>query len=129
MAEIKVHRSPEYHVKQSTALPMIKTPYRGMVLGASGQGKSIWLASWICDIMPQHDRYYIFSHSIHQDTAWVPVKKCIERRLKIDPNKEDPPLYYDHYEHDALARIISGIQAFAASSPEAAKVLTGSRFF
>ena len=102
-----MHRSPEYNVKQSTALPMIKTPYRGMVLGASGQGKSIWLASWICDIMPQHDRYYIFSHSIHQDPVWVPVKKCIEARLKIDPSKEDPPLYYDHYSNAALSKIIT----------------------
>ena len=107
MAEIKVHRSPEYDVKQSTVLPVIKTPYRGCLLGAAGQGKTIFLASWICDVMPQHDRYYIFSHSIHQDPAWVPVKKCIEARLKIDPNKEDPPLYYDHYSNDALSKIIS----------------------
>ena len=107
MAEIKVHRAQEYSVKQSPVLPMIKTPYRGTLLGASGQGKTIWLASWICDIMPQHDRYYIFSHSIHQDPAWVPVRKCIEKRLRVDPNKEDPPLYYDQYSHGALAKIIS----------------------
>ena len=107
MAEIKVHRAPEYSVKQSPVLPMVKTPYRGTLIGASGQGKTVWLASWICDIMPQHDRYYIFSHSIHQDSAWVPVKKCIEARLKIDPQKEDPPLYYDQYEHAALQKIIT----------------------
>ena len=48
----------------------------------------------------------IFSHSIHQDPASVPVKKCIVARLKVDASKGDPPLYYDQYSHGALAKII-----------------------
>ena len=109
--QLKVHSHPEYHVKQSPTIPtsMVHTPYRMAVLGASGQGKTKFLQSWILDMMPQHDRYYIISHSIHQDPMWIPVKKFIENKLKaqkVNPDRVDPPLYYDSYEQAALQKII-----------------------
>ena len=47
----------------------------------------VHLPSWILDRMPQHDRYYIISHSIHQDPMWIPVKKFIEHKLKAQTSK------------------------------------------
>ena len=60
-------------------------------------------------MMPQHDRYYIISHSIHQDPMWIPVKKFIEDKLKaqkVNPERVGPPLYYGSYEQAALQKII-----------------------
>ena len=109
--QVKVHKHAEYHVKQSPVMPqhLAHTPYRMTLLGASGQGKTQFLQSWILDLMPQHDRYYIISHSIHQDPMWDPVKAFIERKLKaqkVHPTKVDPPLYYDTYDRAALQKII-----------------------
>ena len=46
-----------------------------------------------------------FSPSINVDAAWKPVQHNIEN-IKIEDTKEDP-LYYSHYDPEALTRIIS----------------------
>ena len=44
-------------------------------------------------MMPQHDRYYVMSHSFHQDPMWILVKKFIEDMLKaqkVNPDRGGP---------------------------------------
>lgn len=96
----------EYHSKQSKYDIAARLPMRSVILGPSGSGKTILLQSMITDIYAGcFERIYIFSPSIDVDGAWRPVKRYIEN-IKIIDNKEDP-LYYDHYDPEALTKIIS----------------------
>jgi len=96
----------EYTCKQSKYEIAAKLPMRSVILGPSGSGKTILLQSMITDIYAGcFERIYVFSPSIDVDAAWRPVKKYIES-CKIEDNKEDP-LYYDHYDPEALTRIIA----------------------
>ena len=96
----------EYTCKQSKYEIAAKLPMRSVILGPSGSGKTILLQSMITDIYAGcFERIYVFSPSINVDAAWKPVKKYIENS-KIHDTKDDP-LYYDHYDPEALTRIIS----------------------
>ena len=96
----------EYHSKQSNYDIVPRLPMRSVILGPSGSGKTILLQSMIVDIYAKcFERIYIFSPSIDVDSAWKPVKRYIES-IKIFDNPDDP-LYYDHYDPEALTKIIS----------------------
>ena len=78
---------------------------RSVILGPSGSGNTILLQSMITDISAGcFERIYVFSPSINVDAAWRPVKKYIEI-IKIEDTKDDP-LCYDHYDPEALTKII-----------------------
>ena len=96
----------EYTCSQSKYEIAAKLPMRSVILGPSGNGKTILLQSMITDIYAGcFERIYVFSPSIAVDAAWKPVNRYIEN-LKIEDTKEDP-LYYDHYDPEALTKIIS----------------------
>ena len=96
----------EYSCSQSKYEIAAKLPMRSVILGPSGSGKTILLQSMITDIYAScFERIYVFSPSKDVDAEWRPVKRYIES-LKIEDTKEDP-LYYDHYDPEALTRIIS----------------------
>jgi homoaconitase/3-isopropylmalate dehydratase large subunit len=49
---------------------------------------------------------FIFSAlSIDVDTTWLPVKKYIESDMKVK-NTDEEPIYFDHYDPEALHKII-----------------------
>ena len=48
---------------------------------------------------------YIFSISIYVDSSWLPVKKYIEKEMKVQHTEEEP-IYFDHYDPDALHDIL-----------------------
>ena len=50
-------------------------------------------------------RIYIFSPSIDVDSTWLPVKKYIEHEMNVQ-HKEEEPIYFDHYDPEALHKII-----------------------
>jgi hypothetical protein len=50
-------------------------------------------------------RVYIFSPAINVDSTWIPVKKYIEKSLKIDHKKEN--IFFDHYDPSDLINIIA----------------------
>ena len=53
-----------------------KIPFRSIILGPSGSGKSILLQNMILNIYRNcFSRIYIFSPSIDVDDTWSPVKK------------------------------------------------------
>lgn len=96
----------EYTVKQSKYDVVGKLPIRSVILGPSGSGKTVLLQSMILDIYRDcFDRIYIFSPSIEVDHTWKPVKEYIEKSLKIQHTDKEP-IYFDHYNPDALSHIL-----------------------
>ena len=84
----------EYESKQSKYSMVAKLPMRSVLLGPSGSGKTILLVNMILDIYRDcFARIYIWSPSINVDHSWEPVKKYIEKELKINTEKEK--VYFD----------------------------------
>ena len=66
----------EYETKQSKYDIAPKIPFRSIILGPSGSGKSILLQNMILNIYRNcFSRIYIFSPSIDVDATWSPVKQ------------------------------------------------------
>ena len=104
---IKPRDHKEFVSKQSNYDHVGKLPMRAVVLGPSGSGKTILLQNMILDIYKGcFERIYIMSPSIDVDHSWVPVKKYIEKTMKVKDTKEDP-IYFDHYDPNALDHIIT----------------------
>ncbi len=49
------------------------------------------------------ERIYIFSPSIHVDSAWDEVKKYLD---KVKRKDSEPELLYDNYDEEALDKIV-----------------------
>jgi hypothetical protein len=95
----------EYESKQSKYLMCAKLPMRSVLLGPSGSGKTILLVNMILDIYRDcFARVYIWSPSINVDHSWEPVKKYIEKDLKINTSKEK--VYFDEYQPEELEHVI-----------------------
>ena len=96
----------EYTVKQSKYEVCGKLPIRSVILGPSGSGKTVLLQNMILDIYRDcFSRIFIFSPSIEVDMTWGPVKNYIEKHMKVK-NTAEEPIYFDHYDPDALANIL-----------------------
>lgn len=103
---IKPIRVKEFKTSQSKYDNCGELPMRAVVLGPSGSGKTILLQNMILDIYRDcFARIYIFSPSIDVDQTWNPVKKYIEQHMKVTHTDEEP-IYFDHYDSEALANII-----------------------
>jgi hypothetical protein len=93
-------------VKQSKYDICGKLPIRSVILGPSGSGKTVLLQNMIMDIYRDcFSRILIFSPSIEIDMTWRPVKEYIEKHMKVK-NTAEEPIYFDHYNPDALANIL-----------------------
>ena len=96
----------EYTVKQSNYEIVGSLPIRAVILGPSGSGKTVLLQNMILDIYKIcFERIYIFSPSIDVDSSWLPVKKYIEKEMKVQHTEEEP-IYFDHYDPEALHDIL-----------------------
>ena len=96
----------EFTVKQSKYDVCGKLPIRSVRLGPSGSGKTVLLQNMILDIYRDcFSRIFIFSPSIEVDMTWGPVKQYIEKHMKVSHTAEEP-IYFDHYDPDALANIL-----------------------
>ena len=95
----------DYESKQSKYAMVAKLPMRSVLLGPSGSGKTILLVNMILDIYRDcFARVYIWSPSINVDHSWEPVKKYIEKDLKVNTSKEK--IYFDEYNHEELENVI-----------------------
>ena len=104
---IKPYKTREFESKQSQYQHADKLPMRAIVLGPSGSGKTILLQNMILDVYKgTFARIYIFSPSIDVDYSWAPVKDHIEKVMKVRETKEEP-IYFDHYDPQALEQIVS----------------------
>ena len=104
---IKPYKTKEFDSKQSQYQHADKLPMRAIVLGPSGSGKTILLQNMILDVYRgAFARIYIFSPSIDVDYSWAPVKDYIDKVMKVRETKEEP-IYFDHYDPQALEQIVS----------------------
>ena len=104
--KIEPKEMKEYTVKQSKYEVVGKLPIRSIILGPSGSGKTVLLQSMILDLYRDcFSRIYIFSPSINVDHTWIPVKSYIENHMKVS-HTEKEPIYFDHYDPEALANIL-----------------------
>ena len=95
----------EYDSRQSNNEMVAKLPMRSVLLGPSGSGKTVLLVSMILDIYRDcFARKYIWSPSVFVDHSWEPVKKYIEKDLKINTEKEKT--FFDEYNHSDLENVI-----------------------
>ena len=96
----------EFTVKQSKYEVCGKLPIRSVILGPSGSGKTVLLQNMILDIYRDcFSRIFVFSPRIEVDMTWGPVKTYIEKRMKVW-NTTEKPIYFDHYDPEALANIL-----------------------
>ena len=96
----------EYETKQSKYDIAPKIPFRSIILGPSGSGKSILLQNMILNIYRNcFSRIYIFSPSIDVDATWSPVKTYIEDEMELKESDKDK-FYFDHYDPEDLKQII-----------------------
>ena len=97
----------EFNVKQSKYDVVGKTlPTRAIICAPSGSGKTVLLTNFVLDIYRGcFSRIYIFSPSIDVDYNWIPVKQYISNEMKLQETDDDK-FYYDHYDADALEKII-----------------------
>ncbi len=51
------------------------------------------------------ERVYFFSPSVHIDHTWYPVKAYLDKKMSL--KDDEPALYYDEYNPEALEKIIS----------------------
>lgn len=103
---IKPRDHKEFESRQSEYGHCGKLPMRSVILGPSGSGKTVLLQNMILDIYKDcFERVYIMSPSIEVDRSWAPVKKYIEKTMKVKHTKEEP-IYFDHYDPAALENII-----------------------
>ena len=104
--EIKPIKTKEYSVKQSKYDVCGKLPIRSVILGPSGSGKTVLLQNMIMNLYKKcFERIYVFSPSVHHDQTWNSVKEYIEDELDAHETDDDK-FYYDHYDAEALERII-----------------------
>ena len=96
----------EFTVKQSKYEVCGKLQIRSVILGPSGSGKTALLQHMILDIYRDcFSRTFIVGPIIEVDMTWGPVKQYIEKHMKVGHTTEEP-IYFDHYDPDALANIL-----------------------
>ena len=94
-----------YEFKQSKYSNVPKVPFRALIFGPSGSGKSVLLLSLILDIYRNvFQRVYVFSPSVNHDSIWSPVKKYVKDELKVNEDKEK--CFFEEYKGEDLMKII-----------------------
>ena len=79
----------KYEFKQSKYSNVPKVPFRALIFGPSGSGKSVLLVSLILDIYRDvFSRVFVFSPSVNHDSIWLPVNKYVKDELKVNEDKE-----------------------------------------
>ena len=109
MKNISPHVKPideiEYTFPQSKYQVVPKVPFRAIITGPSGSGKSVLLTNIILDIYKNvFSRVYIWSPSIEVDSIWLPVKKYIKQQMKVNTDKEK--CWFEEFNVEDLERVL-----------------------
>ena len=110
-------KTRSYELSQSKFKNVGSLPLRAILLGSSGTGKTILIQNMILKIYRNlferiYIYIYIFSPSIHVDSAWDEVKKYLSNTKRKD---SEPELFYDNYDEESLTKIIDTQKKYAAS--------------
>ena len=62
--DIKPIKTKQYDVPESRYKQAGKLPFRSIILGSSGSGKTILLQNMIIDIYKKNERIYIYFHQV-----------------------------------------------------------------
>jgi hypothetical protein len=104
--EIKPLNITEYTCKQSKSKHVMKIPFRQMVLGSSGMGKTNNIIHQITNknfYRNCFSRIFVFSPSINIDKSWDILKDYQKSILHAD---DDENLYFEDYNEQDLQNII-----------------------
>ena len=107
---VRPKRVREWDVDQSKHEHLPKVPFRMIIAGPSGTGKTQLIQAMILDFYRTKGgksvfaRVYVFSPSVHADPVWGPVRKFCEKELGQDQKKE--PFLFDHYNPSELREVI-----------------------
>ena len=95
----------EYQTKQSKYDVVSKLPNSTVILGPSGSGKCILIQNLILDVYKDlFERIYICPPSILVGHTNESIRKYLDSKMVL--SEDEPPLYYDHYDPEALQNII-----------------------
>ena len=102
---VKPIKEIKYEFKQSKYSNVPKVPFRALIFGPSGSGKSVLLVSLILDIYKDvFSRVFVFSPSVNHDSIWLPVKKYVKDELNV--NEENEKCFFEEYNGEDLMKII-----------------------
>ena len=103
--DIKPIDEISYEFPQSKYEVVPKVPFRAIITGPSGSGKSVLLTNMVLDIYKNvFSRIYIWSPSINVDSIWLPVKKYIKEGMKVDTEKEK--CFFEEFIPEELEKVI-----------------------
>ena len=105
---IKVHPHDQWTTRGSPygEVVLAPTPCRYLIVGPSGSGKSVLLVDFLVRLYKHaFQRVYVFSPSVHIDSAWKPVFKYVEKTLGVDSERE--PWAFDEWDDEKLKEIVS----------------------
>ena len=94
-----------YTFPQSNYQVVPQVPFRAIITGPSGSGKSVLLVNMILDIYRNvFSRVFIWSPSIEVDSIWLPVKKYIKHQMKVDTDKEK--CWFEEFNVEDLEKVL-----------------------
>ena len=105
--QVKVHPHDQWSTRGSPYgdAVLAPTPCRYLIVGPSGSGKSVLLVDFLVRLYKHaFQRVYVFSPSVHIDSAWKPVFKYVEKTLKVP---EDEQWAFDEWDDERLKEIVS----------------------
>ena len=111
MAVVKPAPSDEFTFAQSKHEVLPKIPFRIIVAGPSGGGKTVLLQSMMTSLYKTKsgkcpfERIFVWSPSVNVDPAWQPVKRYIREKMHVDDTEEK--LYFDKYRPEELEAVIT----------------------
>ena len=106
--QVKVHPHDQWTTRGSPygEVVLAPTPCRYLIVGPSGSGKSVLLVDFLVRLYKHaFQRVYVFSPSVHIDSAWKPVFKYVEKTLGVDSERE--PWAFDEWDVEKLKEIVS----------------------
>ena len=99
-------KTKQYTQAQSAYENVPSLSTRAIMLAPSGSGKTVLLVNMLTDVYKDcfEAGIHVFSHSIHIDDAWQPVKRHMKER------GFEPEAYtHDKYDEEKLAQILAQI--------------------
>ena len=104
---VKVHPHDQWTTRGSPygESVLAPTPCRYLLVGPSGSGKSVLLVDFLVRLYRgAFQRIFVFSPSIHIDSAWKPVFKYVEKTLGVDSEQEQ--WAFDEWDDEKLKEIV-----------------------
>ena len=116
--QIQVAKHEQWQTKQprigADVVPSV--PCRLILSAPSNSGKTILLVDLLTRIYAGcFERIYVFSPSVHLDSAWGPVKKYSTEVLGVPPDEET---FFDEWDEEKLAEILSTQRAVVKHQKE-----------